>query len=49
MSIATVKRFTLAEYHRLTEQGFFGEDDRVELINGELVKRAAQGTAHFEL
>ncbi|MEG4086341.1 Uma2 family endonuclease [Microcoleus sp. POL10_C6] len=46
MSIATAKRFTIAEYHRLTELGFFGEDDRVELINGELVKRAAKGTAH---
>ncbi|WP_445300892.1 hypothetical protein [Microcoleus sp. BR0-C5] len=49
MSIATAKRFTLAEYHRLTELGFFSEDDRVELIEGELVKRAAKGTAHFEL
>lgn len=50
MSIATAKRFTIiAEYHRLTDLGFFGEDDRVELIKGELVKRAAKGTAHFEL
>jgi hypothetical protein len=49
MSIATTKRFTIAEYHRLTELGFFGEDDRIESIEGELVKRAAKGTAHFEL
>ncbi len=49
MSIATAKRFTIAEYHRLTELGFFGEDERVELIKGELVKRAAKRTAHFEL
>jgi hypothetical protein len=49
MSSATAKRFTTAEYHRLTELGFFAEDDRVELIKGELVKRAAKGTAHFEL
>ncbi|MEG3908953.1 Uma2 family endonuclease [Microcoleus sp. w1-18aA5] len=46
MSIATAKRFTIAEYHRLTELGFFNEDDRVELIKGELVKMAAKGTAH---
>lgn len=53
MSIATqpvkpvkpVKRFTIAEYHRLTELGFFGEGDRVELIKGELVNMAAKGTA----
>ena len=46
MSIATAKRFTIAEYHRLTELGFFGEDDRVELIEGQLIHRAAKGTAH---
>ncbi|MCY7383105.1 MAG: Uma2 family endonuclease [Microcoleus sp. CAN_BIN18] len=46
MTIATAKRFTTEEYHRLTELGFFAEDERVELINGELVKMAAKGTAH---
>ncbi len=46
MTIATAKRFTTAEYHRLTELGFFGEDDRVELIKGQLVNMAAKGTAH---
>ncbi|HSF72941.1 MAG TPA: Uma2 family endonuclease, partial [Microcoleus sp.] len=46
MSSATAKRFTLAEYNRLTELGFFGEDDRVELIEGELVNIAAKSTAH---
>jgi len=48
MSIATAKRFTIAQYHRLTELGFFAENDRVELIKGELVNIAAKGTAHFE-
>ena len=42
----TLKRFTLAEYHRLAELGFFGEDDRVELIHGQIVEMAAKGTAH---
>ena len=46
MAIATAKRFTIAEYHRLTELGFFGEDDRIELIEGQLIHRAAKGTAH---
>jgi Uma2 family endonuclease len=46
MSIATVKRFTLDEYHRLAELGFFGEDDRVELIKGEIVQMAAKGRPH---
>ena len=46
MSISTAKRFTIAEYHRLAELGFFGEDDRVELIKGEIVQMAAKGTPH---
>ena len=46
MSIATAKRFTIAEYHRLTELGFFAEDDRIESIEGQLIHRAAKGTAH---
>ena len=46
MSLATAKRFTIAEYHRLVELGFFSEDDRVELIKGEIVQMAAKGTPH---
>ncbi|MEH1817457.1 MAG: Uma2 family endonuclease [Nostoc sp.] len=46
MSIAQAKRFTLAEYHRLIELGFFHEDDHIELINGEIIEMASKGTAH---
>ena len=46
MTIAQAKRFTLEEYHRLTEIGFFHEDDRIELIKGEIIEMAAKGTAH---
>ncbi|KAM3096152.1 Uma2 family endonuclease [Phormidesmis sp. 146-35] len=42
----TVKRFTVDEYHRLSELGFFAEGDRIELIRGELVYMAAKGTSH---
>ncbi len=42
----TIKRFTLEEYHRLSELGFLTEGDRIELIRGELVYMAAKGTAH---
>lgn len=41
-----LKRFTIAEYHRLTEIGFFTEDDRIELIRGEIMQMAAKGMAH---
>lgn len=46
MSQVLIKRFTVDEYHRLTELGFFTEDDGIELIRGELVQMAAKGTPH---
>ncbi len=46
MTSTTAKRFTLEDYHRLAELGFFTEDDRVELIRGEIMQMAAKGTAH---
>jgi len=46
MSIAQAKRFTLDEYHRLTELGFFHEDDHIELINGEIIEMVSKGKAH---
>jgi Uma2 family endonuclease len=46
MTLIQAKRFTLEEYHRLGEIGFFHEDDRIELIRGEIVKMSAKGTLH---
>ncbi|MEH1902412.1 MAG: Uma2 family endonuclease [Nostoc sp.] len=46
MSLTTAKRFTIAEYHRLAELGFFEEYERVELIKGEIIQMAAKGTPH---
>jgi Uma2 family endonuclease len=40
------KRFTVQDYHRLVEMGFWGENERIELIRGELIQMAAKGTAH---
>ncbi|MEH2308928.1 hypothetical protein [Nostoc sp.] len=37
MSLSTAKRFTIAEYHRLAELGFFEENNQVELIFPDLV------------
>jgi Uma2 family endonuclease len=39
------RRFTLEEYHWLVQQGFFRED-RVELIDGEIVHMAPTGPEH---
>ncbi|MEG3833014.1 MULTISPECIES: Uma2 family endonuclease [unclassified Microcoleus] len=46
MTAVTAKRFSIAEYHRLGELGFFAPDERVELIRGEIIKMAAKGTFH---
>jgi Uma2 family endonuclease len=39
-------RWTVAEFERLAELGFFTEDDRIELIGGELVPVAPKGNRH---
>jgi Uma2 family endonuclease len=39
-------RFTVEEYHRMGEAGIFSEDDRVELIEGEIVEMAPIGSPH---
>jgi Uma2 family endonuclease len=46
MTLTRAKRFTIDEYHRLAELEFFTEDDRVELIRGEIIEMAAKGTPH---
>jgi Uma2 family endonuclease len=46
MTAVTPKRFTLAEYHRLGELGFFSEDERVELIRGEIIQMPTKKTPH---
>lgn len=46
MNVVTPKRFTIDEYHRLIELGFFTEVARIELIRGELIQMTAKGTPH---
>ncbi|MEO1351488.1 MAG: Uma2 family endonuclease [Cyanobacteria bacterium J06635_15] len=46
MALIAAKRFSVEEYHRLTELGFFQSDERLELIHGEIIQMAAKGVAH---
>ncbi len=41
------RRLTVDEYHRMGEAGILTEDDRVELIEGELVAMAPIGSEHI--
>lgn len=40
------RRFTVDEYHRMGEAGVFHEDDRLELIDGQVVAMTPIGPAH---
>ncbi len=42
----TPRRWTREEYHRMAEAGAIGRDERVELIQGEVVQMAPQGPHH---
>lgn len=40
------RRFTVDEYHKMAESGLLTEDDRVELIDGEVVEMGPIGSVH---
>ena len=47
MGMPLVRRsFTVDEYHRMAEAGILGEDDRVELIDGQVVAMTPIGPGH---
>ncbi|MCG6136410.1 MAG: Uma2 family endonuclease [Nostoc sp. LLA-1] len=41
-----LRLWTVEEYHRMAEAGIFGADERVELLEGNIIWMIAKGTAH---
>ncbi|WP_375468944.1 Uma2 family endonuclease [uncultured Nostoc sp.] len=47
MSVQLLRRkFTVEQYHKMVESGIVTEDDRVELIRGEIIEMSQIGTKH---
>jgi Uma2 family endonuclease len=47
VTIAKTARVTIADWERLIAEGVLGEDDRVELIRGEIVEMSPIGGPHL--
>ena len=48
VTAAPTYQFSVEEYHKLGEAGIFHEDDRVELLNGDIVIMAPIGIRHVK-
>jgi Uma2 family endonuclease len=46
MALPANRLFTVDEYYRMAEAGILGEDDRVELIEGEIIQMSPIGPRH---
>jgi Uma2 family endonuclease len=47
--VAERKRFTVDEYHKLGQAGVLGENDRIELVEGELIQMPPIGSTHASI
>ncbi len=49
VAVPTPKRFTVDEYEHLGKLGFFHEEARTELLDGEIIEMAAIGADHASI
>ena len=40
------RKFTVEQYHKMVDSGILTEDDRIELIGGEIIEMSPIGTKH---
>ncbi len=40
------RKFTISEYHQMAEKSILSEDDRIELIKGEIIQMSPIGSRH---
>ena len=46
LGLDNLKRWTVEEYHKLSELGLLASDERTELISGQIIIMAEKGTSH---
>ena len=46
VDLAVRHRFTVDEFHRMGEAGILSDEDRVELVDGEIVEMTPIGSSH---
>ncbi len=44
--VVKTRRFTVDDYHRMIDAGILGKDDRVELLDGEIIEMSPIGREH---
>ena len=47
VQFATHRRFTVDEFERIAETGIFGDDARLELLDGEIIEMTPVGSRHI--